>query len=92
MFWNKKSGLLYGASRFKKNNSKDGAVHDWLQSFNSVGMKKDNSKSADLGDLKDKVEKLELLLNENILDKKEQAVVKDEIVVLRKLILNSDAK
>ena len=55
-------------------------------------MKKDNSKSADLGDLKDKVEKLELLLNENILDKKEQAVVKEEIVMLRKLILNLDTK
>ena len=53
-------------------------------------MNKDNSKSADLCDLKDKVEKLELLLKENILDKKEQAVVKDEIVMLRKLILNLD--
>ena len=90
MFWNKKSGLLHGASHFNKSNSKKGAIHDWLRAFNSAEIKKGNSKSTDLGDLKDKIEKLELLLNENILDKQEKTVVKDEIVKLKKI--TSDLK
>ena len=82
MFWNKKSGLLYGASRFKKNNSKDGAVHDWLKSFNSVGMKKDNSKSADLGDLKDKVEKLNYYSTKTYWIKKNKQLLKKKLLCL----------
>ena len=86
IFYNKKSGLLHGASRFKQKESKKGVLEDWLKAFYSNSNFSNKLKNENLCDLKDKVEKLELLLDENILTSQEKKVVQTEISKLRQII------
>ena len=86
IFYNKKSGLLHGASRFKQKESKKGVLEDWLKAFNLNSNISNELQNKNLYDLKDKVEKLELLLDENILTSQEKTVVQSEIIRFKQII------